>query len=293
MLKTLTLTAAALLAASHAGAVLPAADALAVGRPQLALATLAGAVALWLRGRRRTGAAAAALALATGLPMAAPFLPTRAPDEAPEFRLYQKNLLLKAWPRRPLAEDIRASGAELVTLQEVGAHNRRFMESLWQAYPTQITCDTGHLGAVAILSLWPAVPGTEACGDGYAMVRLDRGDAAPVWAVSVHLAWPWPAGPQAAQARRLAERVAALDGAVIVAGDFNMQPWGASVREVARAAEAVAARPARITYPALAPLLPLSIDHVLLPRDWSSRTTVRPGGGSDHLGLLVEVAPRD
>jgi endonuclease/exonuclease/phosphatase (EEP) superfamily protein YafD len=292
MLKPLTLTAAALLAASHAGAVLPAADALAVGRPQLALVLLAGGAALWLRGRRRLGAASAALALATALPMAAAFLPPGRPAAAPDFRIYQKNLLLRAWPRRPLAADIIQSGAQVVTLQEVGAHNRHYMGPLWQAYPTQLACETGHLGAVAVLSRWPAVPGTAACGPGYALVRLAPPGAAPVWIASVHLDWPWPAGAQAAQARALALRLAALEGPVIVAGDFNMQPWGASVRRIARAAGSAPARPARITYPGPAPVLPLAIDHVLLPRDWSGTTMARPREGSDHLGLLVTVAPR-
>ena len=291
MLKALTLTAAALLAASHAGAILPAADALAVGRPQLALATLAGGAALWLGRQRRAGIAAAALALAATLPMAAAFLPPPG-LAAPAFRLYQKNLLLRAWPRGPLAEDILGSGAEIVTLQEVGGHNRQYMEPLWAAYPTQVACDTGHLGAVAILSQWAAVRGTAACGDGYATVQLDRPGAAAVWVVSVHLDWPWPAGAQAAQARALADRLATLEGPVIVAGDFNMQPWGAAVRRIARSAGASAARPARITYPAFAPALPLAIDHVLLPQDWTAKAMARPRGGSDHLGLLVQVAPR-
>ncbi|EEX09128.1 hypothetical protein SL1157_1164 [Ruegeria lacuscaerulensis ITI-1157] len=36
---------------------------------------------------------------------------------------YQKNLMREAWPRYELAEDIIASGARLVTLQEVSSQN--------------------------------------------------------------------------------------------------------------------------------------------------------------------------
>ncbi|MCX8955709.1 hypothetical protein OU790_20025, partial [Ruegeria sp. NA] len=42
---------------------------------------------------------------------------------------------------------------------------------------------------------------------------------------------------QSTQSRIIAERIADLDGPVLIAGDFNMVPWGASVRRIAAAAD--------------------------------------------------------
>jgi len=296
MLPALTVLSAAALAVSHAGTHLPAGDALAAGRLQLALVTFALGLATLLRKRRAAGrllgAATMAGALISGLGAAQVFLPdgtAAARADAAGFRIYQKNLLSHAWPRRPLAEAIVASGAEIVTLQEVSDHNRGFMGTLWQAYATQLVCETAHRGAIAVLSHWRAVPGSAECGSGYALMQLAPPDHAPFWVVAVHLRWPWPADQQHPQSRAMAARIAALDGPVVLSGDFNMQPWGASVRRIARAARAHLARPAFVTFTEPSPLLLLSIDHVFLPEGWTGTAEAQPLMGSDHLGLLVGV----
>lgn len=297
MLPALTLLSAAALAASHAGTHLPAGDALAAGRLQLALVTFVLGLATLLRKRRMAdrlfGAAAMTAALISGLGAARAFLPdgtAAARAGAAEFRIYQKNLLSHAWPRRPLAEAIVASGAEIVTLQEVSDHNRRFMGTLWQAYATQQVCETAHRGAIAVLSHWRAVPGSAECGSGYALIQLVPPQGAPFWVVALHLRWPWPADRQHPQSQAIAARVAALDGPVVLSGDFNMQPWGASVRRIAQAAGARLVRPSFVTFTEPSPLLLLSIDHVLLPEGWTGTAKAQPLMGSDHLGLLVGVA---
>ena len=71
-------------------------------------------------------------------------------------------------------------------------------------------------------------------------LRLAIADLGEVQVVSLHLSWPWPFSlPQ--QLPGVREAMAALPGPVIVAGDFNMQPWGASVSAVGRAARGQAA----------------------------------------------------
>lgn len=107
--------------------------------------------------------------------------------------------------------------------------------------------------------------------------------------VTLHLHWPWPHG-QAAQVDILASAIAALDRPVVVAGDFNMVPWGASVARIERAARARRTG-ATVTTFARFPLLPLPIDHVLLPEGWAGRQSVLAELGSDHRGLLVHFAP--
>jgi endonuclease/exonuclease/phosphatase (EEP) superfamily protein YafD len=280
------------LALGYTGAAWPPGDALAVGRIHASVVlALAGGLLILTRATRR-GLLAASAGLAVAASVVWCYLAPAGP--APEgtiYRLYQKNLLAHAWPRRPLAAEIVASGAEIVTLQEVSAHNREFMGALFAAYPTQVSCPFAGVGDVAILSLWPMVPGTASCAgqDGLALVRLVAPDGQEVWAASLHLYWPWPFG-QAGQVERVIPRIMALDGPVILAGDFNMVPWGASVRRIAQAARAERAGPYRTTFPEFAPLAPFAIDHVLLPAGAAVLTETRPGHGSDHLGVLAHFS---
>lgn len=296
MLTLVAVLAGLAVALGHTGAFWPPGDALAVGRIHASVVlALAGGLLLLARAWRR-GIVATGAGLAATASLAWSYLQPAGPEpDGAVFRLYQKNLLAHAWPRRPLADEIVASGAEIVTLQELSAHNREFMGALFAAYPTQVSCPFAAVGDVAVLSLWPMVPGTARCGDldGLALVRLVAPDGQEVWAASLHLLWPWPFG-QAGQIERVLPRIMELDGPVILAGDFNMVPWGASVRRIAKAARAERTGPYRTTFAVFAPLAPLAIDHVLLPHGSTGMAETRPGHGSDHLGVLVRFAlPRN
>jgi len=110
------------------------------------------------------------------------------------LKLYQKNLLSKAWSRYPLADDIIASGAEIVTLQEVSDHNRRFMANMFDHYPKAVTCKFRPAQDVAVLTSLPAVDGSEFClaEAGLAGVQVLAPNGQLVWVLSVHMEWPFP-----------------------------------------------------------------------------------------------------
>ncbi|WP_424832207.1 endonuclease/exonuclease/phosphatase family protein [Ruegeria sp.] len=202
--------------------------------------------------------------------------------------LYQKNLMSRAWPRYSLADDIITMNADIVTLQEVSDHNRKFMANMYAHYQNKVSCRFRTYQDVAVLTNLPVVEGSEFCLTGYGVAGLQvvapEGEA--VWVVSVHLKWPFPF-EQSAQSRRIAERIAELDGPVLIAGDFNMVPWGASVKRIASAAENEVFGTVENTHHLGRWSLPLSIDNLLFPKGTVGTVELRPYLGSDHLGKFA------
>lgn len=271
-------------------------DSAAVVRPQAAAILLLLAGALWaLRIRATALAAGAAAAVAVGSVLPG-FLRSEAPCSGPCITFYQKNLLSKAWPRYPLADEIIASGAEIVTLQEVSDHNRQFLAKLFEQYPVAVTCKFRPAQDVAVLTSLQVVEGSKFCldGAGLAGVRVRAPDGQLFWALSVHLEWPFPYD-QARQSQIIAARIAELDGPVLIGGDFNMVPWGSSVRRIERAAGNRHLGPYRNTFNMGGWYLPLPQDMVLVPETADGSVELRPYIGSDHLGLLARIGlqPRE
>jgi endonuclease/exonuclease/phosphatase (EEP) superfamily protein YafD len=279
------------LVGGFAGAVNPVGDSLGVFRLQFAAATvvLALALAVMVPRQRRLAALLLAATLALATPAALSYRSSLGAAPAAALTIYQKNLNYRAGDLERIADDILAVDADIVTLQEVNERNRALLERLRPSYPHQAHCPFSSVGGTAVLSRLPAAGEAPACAwvRGITALRI-AAPGGPVWAVSLHLYWPWPHG-QAVQSRRLQTVLEALDGPVIVGGDFNMVPWGASVAEIARAARAEVVGPTVITFRRLGPLAPLPIDHVLLPEGWEGTKELRPELGSDHSGILVRT----
>lgn len=283
MIRLLTLIVALALLASFAGALHPAGDSLAVFRPVLAVLLLIGAWSL-PKGWRLAVSLAALAALV-------PILWSLHSSGVPGGRLvvYQKNLLFTLTDPAPLVTDITDSGADIVMLEEVSARNRAVPGLLIGVYPHQHICDAHTVGGVAILSRHPfAVPPECAGPRGYASARIAT-PAGEVTAAVLHLHWPYPFG-QAAHVRQLLPVLEGLPRPVVVAGDFNMVPWGHATRAIAHATGTDRVGPLRESF-RLKQLYPMAIDHVLMPRGWAGRAEMRPRLGSDHRGILARVAP--
>jgi len=277
----------ALLAGSYAGRWFPFGDSLAVVRPMLSagLFALAMLLIIW----RGIGFAAffSVVALISGGQVAVGFYGDQ-PDVNGDYTLYQKNLLLRAWPRYSLADDILASGADFVTLQEVSDHNKRFMIKMFTGYEHKAFCPDVKNGEVAILSRFAFVDGSVTCADDIGLIaaKVALADKRQVWIVSLHLRWPFPYD-QFQQVTRFESFLADLDAPVILGGDFNMVPWGASVARIADAAGVKRVGPYRDTFPRLGFISPLPIDQVMLPPSARAHVETRPPMGSDHRGVLV------
>jgi endonuclease/exonuclease/phosphatase (EEP) superfamily protein YafD len=280
------------LAGGFGGALHAAGDSLAVFRLHFAalavLLSLLSAI-VWRSSRRYAVAAlviSAALVMPTALSYARPAIPP--PVLPPTHAVYQKNLKFRGPDLAAVVADIRASGAEIVTLQEVSTQNLPVLEMLRDDFPTQHLCSYSKwIGGPAVLSRWPMTDAVPICAGSGGMTALQLATPdGPVWAVSLHLHWPWP-HRQPEQVAEILPVLAALEGPVIVAGDFNMVPWGASVRRIATAARAERVGATVTTLNIRGGLVPLPIDHVFLPSGWAGAQDLRPEFGSDHRGIAV------
>lgn len=285
------LAGAGALALSFLGRWHPAGDSLAVFRTPIALGVLvlAGLVlAAGARGPAAVGAIAALLSLGTTLPHYVDW-PGQAEASGRELKVYQKNLWFRMADARPVVADILASGADIVTLQEVGRGTRQVLDALKEAYPTQVYCAySAGVGGVAVLSRFREIRGMRDCreGTGALLVGLKTPDG-PLRAGSIHLHWPWP-NEQAAQVDGIARRLARSDLPTIIGGDFNMVRWSATLRRIGAASGTAPVGAAKVTLRHRRGPLHLAIDHVLASGG-KGRLEPRPLAGSDHNGLLATV----
>jgi endonuclease/exonuclease/phosphatase (EEP) superfamily protein YafD len=133
----------------------------------------------------------------------------------------------------------------------------------------------------------------QALSGGWATVRHPNG---AFTVAATHFGWPFPAGPQQAQSRRL---VASLErfphDTLILTGDFNSTPWSWSLRRqdkalgLERRTRALASWPSgAFSRVAHAPFPFLPIDHVYAGKAWKTVKVARgPVLGSDHRPVVV------
>lgn len=269
----------AVVAAGFGAGVHRAGDSLALLRP---VAGFGCAVAVvMLRGRWIRGCAALA-AIAAAVTVIPVFLP-QAPGG--DLRIYSKNLWARNREWASVAEDILASDVDVVMLQEVSDSNRAVMVMLQDAFPHQHFCRFSGWSGIAVLSR-SAMVGEGLCSTrrGLAGMQISH-EGREVWVASVHIHWPWPENSLPAE-QAIQAAFDRMEGPVVVAGDFNIFPWTRRVRDVATASGSVLAGPIGATYRVRG--LPLPIDMVLAPG--GGHVTLRPLLGSDHRGLLADVA---
>ena len=270
------------LALGYTGGVLAAGDSLAIGRGPAAvvLAVLAG-LGLLVGLMRWIALGALVVAVATGGPVAMAYVWQGPPGT---FTLYQKNMYYLNADFSGLEADIRAAAPLALTLQEVSPPNLALLDALQDILPHRLHCPDQGRGATVATALTP-VPGGEVCAPGLAALQVER-EGTTLWIVSVHLYWPWPYR-QADHTAALLPILEGLEGPVVMAGDFNMVRWGASVQSLAAAARVRPVGATAGTYLGFAPWLRLPIDHAFAPG--GGRVAYREGFGSDHLGLLAEL----
>lgn len=211
------------------------------------------------------------------------------PGTAGDVVVYQKNLLHLNHRVAQIAEDILARAPDVVTLQEVTpAHLETLKQELGATYPSWQYCPGNTVRNTAIASRWPIYQNQGFCeSDGnFAALHLN-GPLGPVWAVSMHLHWPWPY-EQSRQVPAIMSELIALQGPILIGGDFNMLPWSNAVTQIARASRNQ--RAGGVTSTFMFERTPLPIDHVMAPAGGTIERL--PRIGSDHHGLLARVRLR-
>ena len=198
-------------------------------------------------------------------------------------RVYQKNLKFLNDQVDPMVQDIRATNADIVTLQELTSRNAGVVRSLRAEFPHQASCALTTWARVAVLSKWPVVGQICVENQGLIGVQIDAPDGV-FWAFSLHAFWPWPY-EQPDQLRQILPVFDDIDDPIILSGDFNMVPWAAAVRHLATATGTTRAGP---LFPTLIKRgVPLPIDLVYAPG--GGHATKRDLLGSDHSGVVADV----
>jgi endonuclease/exonuclease/phosphatase (EEP) superfamily protein YafD len=268
----------------------PIGDAFAVVRLQVLVLSLPVILGLFLLGARKIAFQISGLVvlatIQTGLAIIGE------PDNiAGPLTLYQKNLRFDGGERTELIAEILSSKAHIVTLQEVSDQNAKALAPLFAKYPYKQHCEFISVGGVMILSVFRFVPGSSSCQDhdGMALAQVVMPDQSTLWVGSVHLHWPWPLGTQSEQVAALQYRLKKLTGPILLAGDFNMLPWGASIERLRHSTGTVALGGYINSFPRFGVLAPLAIDHVLVPETASGTVEIQPLLGSDHYGLVAYI----
>ncbi len=285
----LVLLVAGGIAAGFFGEVHPAGDSLAAFRGHFVLGVLGlGVLAILLRGWVALGAAVIVSGGAIVGSAAVLFPEEEAVRE--DLRLYSQNLRFTNRETAAVMQAIRDFDADIVVLQEVSSVTRPVFDVLSYEYQVAEFCPFGGVGGVAVLSRLPlAGPVDCARGQGFLLVPIVT-EVGPISFGSVHLPWPWPhrQPEQAAKVARLVERRAER---MILAGDFNMAPWGHSVQSIAAASDTRVVPGLRLSFqrPDIWPGLPL--DHVLVPEGVDARSELLGLFGSDHhaIGTVLSL----
>jgi endonuclease/exonuclease/phosphatase (EEP) superfamily protein YafD len=174
-------------AASFAGDLHGLGDSLAVFRTAIIIGCIAVASLVW-RWRVAQGVIAACAIIWAHQIMDGRF--SSAPTDI-DFVIYQKNLLYFERDRSAFIEDVIASGADVVTLQEVSPVNEVVLDQLRAQYPHQLFCNARNVRKNAILSRTRL--NIAECNDqsGFARVVTQvRGRSVQVY--GLHLYWPYP-----------------------------------------------------------------------------------------------------
>lgn len=295
------LTGGAILAAwlSLVGGLVPMLDVLASFLPLFGLAVFAG---LLLARRRPRWTVVAALAGLT--PVAVGVMPelTRAIPAAPEGASQIRVLTHNVWrDNRDPAETAQAiidAKPDVVMLQEVDGSFAPMLAALGQHFAYATRCPPGC--ALAILSRWPIADSDyflkdsrgQKFGPPLLWARIAGSDGRAFTAVTLH--YPRPTSrDQTVRRRDVARALGRINrDDLIVAGDMNLTPWAAAMREQDRAlAPLTRMTRALPSWPHAFPILP--IDQLYAGPDWGRVSARRlPATGSDHVPILVTLARR-
>ena len=284
---------------SLAGGIDPMLDVIASFLPLFGLAILLGLALRW-----RPGGWAIAGALVALAPVAIGMVPELLRDQ-PRARsgMTQVRVLThNVWHGNPdpagTAQAILDARPDVVMLQEVDLGFRPMLAALRQHFPYGTKCPRGC--DLAIFSRWPIADSDyfledakgRKFGPPVLWARITGPDGRPFTVITLH--YPRPtSSDQAVDRQSVAQALARINrDPLIVAGDMNLTPWAAAMREQDRAFEPLTRMTRALpSWPRLVPVLP--IDQLYAGPDWGLVSAqALPATGSDHRPILVTLGRR-
>lgn len=217
------------------------------------------------------------------------------PGRAADLSLISFNALGENPRGDEIADFLIDAAPDVAVILEAPALHHH-LEPMWAAFPYNAGCGPGDRCDMAIFSQH-ALQDVEILPfysiPGRLIVARIGLDAGPVTLVAAHLTKPYYGDWHERQLDRLADVLERLDGPVILAGDFNSQPFVESFQRVLldRGEMRLASRMQQ-TWPALelpgSRYLGFAIDHVLVRGDISpvSAELMADPIGSNHRGFI-------
>jgi endonuclease/exonuclease/phosphatase (EEP) superfamily protein YafD len=230
-----------------------------------------------------------------------PYLPLAHPVAAvgtgPQLKVLSVNVSFRQFSARRLIEIVREVEPDVVVLQELTPYAAEVLAPLDDLLAHHFKMPLEGRYGIAVWSRLPLESaGPFALGRQPAIeARVRFGDGV-VTVIGVHL--NAPTSPRRANARntelkQLAERSAAIEGPLVVAGDFNLTPYSPLFVEWLQASGLTDTRRGRtpsVSWPAVLPILGIPIDHVAVSPEFAILAHHRlPDFGSDHYGVLAEL----
>jgi endonuclease/exonuclease/phosphatase (EEP) superfamily protein YafD len=231
-----------------------------------------------------------------------PYLPL-APRSAavgaePRLKVITVNVSYRQFSPRRLLEIVREVDADVVVLQELTPYAAEVLAPLDEILPNHFKMPAEGRFGIAVwsrLELESATP--FALGRQPAIEARVRFGDTTFTVFGVHLNAPTSprrASARNAELRLLAERSAAIEGPLVVAGDFNLTPYSPLFGDWLAASGLTDTRRGRtpsVSWPAVLPILGIPIDHVAVSPQFTILAHRRlPDFGSDHYGVLAELA---
>lgn len=226
--------------------------------------------------------------------------------EGPRITIVTHNLSARNSDPEGTVRMLLASGADVLLLQEAQGTVAPYLSGFDRAYPYHDACP-----AKCDLTLYSRLPITPTLwklrdehgapfGPELLWTRLSLPNGRSAILATVHRPWTIANHRQFYQRRFLAASLRRVPmGNLIIAGDFNLTPWGdamrdfeAQLRPMTRATRGMFTFPARLFGMAW-PMPILPIDHMFVGPEWKVVSVERlPRTGSDHYPLRVQLELR-
>lgn len=249
--------------------------------------------------RRRLHMAAAAL---VGLGLLAVVWPQWAPEgERPApgstvIRVYSANVWVYNDDVEALRASIEAADPDVIVLIELGSDLSGRLDEVLEGYPyrTDPVAQGERLNRAIIAARFPITEFGRRADGLHAVMARGETPVGPMTFIVTHLTRPWPFEYQWGQINQvdaLTQRVAEVDGPVLIAGDFNSVTTGRIGRMIRSDMDLVAAPGWPGTWPSQAPSpLGMTIDQVYVTRDLAVRSRrLGDANGSDHRPVVTEI----
>ena len=226
--------------------------------------------------------------------------------DAQTIKLVTHNLFGANYDMVRVAAMIAEENPDIIALQEYFPEQVSMLDGLLRVkYPYNVRCEGGRRANIGLYSKIPfdtEMPSGD-CPDGPSGQRtahIIAGFTLPGRAhfnvMTTHMDWPLPIARQRDEFEVTAAAIKALDGPVIVVGDFNSTPWSYALRGFADETGLTRETHGQLTFPELVPTeyrktmgtIPfLPLDQVFERGLTVHDLHVAKATGSDHLPIAV------